>query len=219
MARPATIAEAWLWYASRTPVCAPLDEDAYPTDVIAGRRVLLPQWACRRPNGGVHKDNRVGRIDVHIAARPRARDEMSWTCDYQVRLIARRWLDQIQDLIDPAQTHLGSVFLNGQEQTDWATLHEASPPLLMMKEGWRTSCPICGGDDSAIYGGVFFADPAVLGRKVIVNGYGLFVRKEEAEARGLKTPAGAYKPLRVQYRPEWVSKMRWREPPVYASPG
>lgn len=217
MARPATSAEAWLWYASRTPVCAPLDADAYPTEIHAGRRLLLPEWACLRPNGGVHKDNRVGRVDVHIAARPRTRDEMSWTCDYQVKLIARRWLDQIQDLIDPAQTHLGKVFLKGQEQTDWVTLHEASPPLLMMKEGWRTSCPICGGDDSVIYGGVFFADPAVLGRKVIVNGRGLFVRKEEAEARGLKAPAGAYQGLRVQYRPDWVSKMRWRDPPDFAT--
>lgn len=217
MAKPATSAETWLWYASRTPACAPLDPDSYPAAAYEGRPMPWPQWACRAPSGGVHKDNRVGRIDVHIAARPGARDEMSWTCDFQVRLIAKRWLNQIQDLIDPMQTHVGAVFLDGQEQTDWATLHEASPPLLMMKEGWRTSCPICGGDNSVIYSGVFFADPAVLGRKVIVNGYGLFVRREEAEARGLKAPAGAYKALRVQYRPDWVSKMRWRDPPDFVT--
>ena len=213
------IPAAWLWYATRTPECAPLDRTAYPGDTYEGRPIPWPQWACRAPNGGIHKDNRIGRIDVHLSQRPRQRDEISWTCDFQVDLISRRWLEQIEDLIDPAKTCVGAVFLDGQEQADWVTLHEASPPLLMMKEGWRQSCPICGGDVSVIYSGVFFADPAVLGRKVIVNGYGLFVRKEEAEARGLKTPAGAYKPLRVQYRPEWVSKMRWREPPVYASPG
>jgi hypothetical protein len=177
----------------------------------------LPPWVCRSPDGGLHKDNRIGQIDVHLALPPKKKDELSWTCDFQVPLISRRWLEQIEDLIDPSKTFVGRVFLKDQELADWATFHERSPPLLMMKEGWRKACPICGEDISVMYRGMFFADPAVLGRKVIVNGNDIFVWKEDAEARGLKPPAGAFKPVTIQYRPEWVAQMRLRDPPDFSA--
>jgi hypothetical protein len=163
----------------------------------------------------MHKDNRIGRIDVHLSAAPKKKDEMSWTCEFTVRLIRRRWLSGFEDLIDSRKTSIGSVYLEGQELTDWATLHEATPPLVMMKEGWRKSCPICGADNNVIYRGMFFADPVVLERAVIVTGEGIFIRKEEVEARGLASPAGGFKPVRVPYRPEWVAQMRLRTPPKF----
>jgi hypothetical protein len=149
----------------------------------------------------MHKDNRIGQIDVHLAAPPGKKDEVSWTCEFQVFLIAKSWLEAIADLIDPSKTFLGRVYQNGQELADWVTVHEIAPPLSMMKEGYRSTCPICGQDRNVIYRGLHFADPAVLGRMVIVNGEGIFIRKEEAEQRSLRTPAGAFKPITVQYRP------------------
>jgi hypothetical protein len=215
--KQAAAAETWLCYACRTSDCAPLDRDAYPGGVYEGRPIPLPAWVCRSPDGGLHKDNRVGQIDVYLAAPPKRKDEISWTCDFGVPLISRRWLEQIEDLMDSSKTFVGRVFLKGEERTDWVTLHERSPPLLMMKEGWRKSCPICGQDNSVMYGGMFFADPAALGRKVIVSGDDIFVRKEDAEARGLKPPAGGFKPVTIRYRPEWVAQMRLREPPDFTS--
>ena len=209
--------EAWLRYDVRTPDCVPLDREAYPGDVYEGRPVPWPPWACRAPDGGIHKDSRIGQIDVHIATPPKKKDEISWTCEFQVLLISRRWLEQIEDLIEPSKTFAGRVFQKGQELADWATLHERSPPLVMMKEGWRKSCPICGEDHNVIYRGVFFADPAVLGRRVIVNGEGIFVRKEDAETRDIKPPAGGFRPVTVQYRPEWVAQMRLMTPPDFTS--
>jgi hypothetical protein len=183
-----------------------LDGDVYPASVHDGRPIPWPPWACRAPNGGIHKDNRIGQIDVHLAAAPKKRDELSWTCEFQVFLIARTWLAEIRDLVDPSKTFVGRAFHKGEELADWATIHEVAPPLSMMKEGHRWSCPVCGEDCNVIYGGLYFADPAVLGRKVIVNGEGIFVRKEEAEQRGLRTPSGAFKPVTVRYRPDWPTQ-------------
>jgi hypothetical protein len=206
----------WLLYAIRTPDCTALDPGAYPKGVYHEGPIPWPPWACRAPDGGIHKDNRIGRIDVHLTGRPEKKDEISWTCEFQVTLLARVWLRQIEDLIDPAKTSVGQVFLNGQELADWATLHDATPPLVMMRDGWRKSCPICGEDNNVIYGGMFFADPTVLGRSVIVTGEGIFVRKEDVEERGLMPPTGGFRPVRVPYRPEWIAKMRLRTPPNFS---
>jgi hypothetical protein len=210
-----TPSATWLLYAIRTPDCAALDPRAYPKGVYHEGPIPWPSWACGAPDGGIHKDNRIGRIDVHLAAGPKKKDQISWTCEFQVTLVARAWLRQIEDLIDPAKTSVGQVFLHGQELTDWTTLHEATPPLVMMKDGWRRACPICGEDNNVIYRGMFFADPAVLGRSVIVTGEGVFIRKDEAMARGLAPPAGGFKPVAVPYRPEWVAQMRLRTPPNF----
>jgi hypothetical protein len=192
--------EEWLWYAWRTPDCTPLDRDAYPTTLFDGEPMPWPDWACRAPNGGIHMDNRVGQIDIHVAAAPSPKDEVSWTCEFQVFLLARRWLETIEDLIDPTRIFVGRLYLEGRELQDWVTIHEPSAPLMMMKDGHRKLCPICGADNSVFYTGAFFSDPTMLGRPLIVGGKGLYVRREEAEERGLRTPAGTFKPIGVRYR-------------------
>src|SRR6185369_8072296 len=48
-------------------------------------------------------------------APSKKKDEIGWTCDFQVLLISRRWLEEIKDLIDPSKTFVGRVFQNGQE--------------------------------------------------------------------------------------------------------
>ncbi len=85
----------------------------------------------------------------------------------------------------------------------------------MLKEGWRKHCPRCGGDNNVIYKGMFFSDPAVLDRDVIVTGEGIFVKEAEAVARSLAPPKGGFKPVKVSYRPEWITQMRWMTPPDF----
>lgn len=206
--------ETWLLYAIRTPKCAPLDRATYPEKPYHGGMTPWPPWACIAPDGGVHKDNRSEGIDVHLAAAPRKADEISWTCEFQVTLVAAGWLRHIADLVD--STSVGRVFLKGKELADWATLHESDPPLMMMKAGWRRTCPICGADNSVIYGKMFFSDPVVLERDVIVANEGILVRETEAVARGLLPPRGAYKPVRVSYRPDWLSQMHLTPPPDFS---
>lgn len=133
----------------------PLDRNAYPRKWRLDGVAPWPSWACKSPSGHIHKDNRVGAIDVHLSRLPKKADEISWPCEFQVRLIAKAWLGLFEDLIDTEKTGIGRVFLGGEEATEWVTLHEANPPLVMMKEGWRQHCPICGGDDNVIFKGKF----------------------------------------------------------------
>lgn len=214
--RHAAEREGWLQYAARTADCVPLDRNAYPAAVYRGRPNPWPPWACRAPDGGVHKDNRIGQIDVHVGAVPKG-GEYTWTCEFTIELISRRWLDTVGDLLDRSRTYVGKVFHNGEELPDWVTVHESDPPLLMMKRGWRKTCPICNSDYNVVYGGAFFSDPAVLERRVFVNQNGIFVRKEDVETRGIRPPVGAFKPPIVRYRPEWVALMRLNASPDYRS--
>ena len=206
--------ETWLLYAARTADCAPLDRNVYPVRPYHDGMIAWPPWVCQDPNRGIHKDNRIGRLDVYLAAPPKKKDEISWTCEFGVKLVARTWLDRIADLLDPSS--IGQVFLDGQALTQWVTLHDADPPLVMMKEGWRKRCPICGSDNNVIYRGMFFSDPAVLERDAIVTGEGVLIRESEALSRDLPPPKGGYKPVRVPYRPEWLAQMRLMTPPDFS---
>ena len=188
----------------------------YPAEVYHDGITPWPPWACRNPKGGIHKDNRLGRLDVHLASPPKKTDEVSWTCEFQVKLMAKTWLDRIKDLLPPSS--VGQVFLNDQELTGWSTLHEANPPLVMMKEGWRKRCPICSEDNNVIYKGMFFSDPAVLERDAIITGEGILIRESKAMARDLMPPKGGFKPVRVPYRPEWLAQMRLMTPPDFSKP-
>ncbi len=206
--------KTWLLYATRTADCAPLDRNIYPVKPYHDGMTPWPPWAGTSSGNGIHKDNRVKRIDVHLSSPPKKKDEISWTCEFQVKLVARTWLDRIEDLLDPSS--VGKVFLHGQELSQWATIHEANPPLVMMKEGWRKRCPICGGDNNVIYKGKFFSDPAVLERDAIVTGEGVLVRESLVLSRDLAPPKGGYKPVRVPYRPEWLAQMRLMTPPDFS---
>ncbi len=107
------LGHSWLLYAVRTPVCAPLDRRAYPEAVYHDGVTPWPDWACRSPDGGIHTDNRLGSIDVNLAAMPTNRGQISWTCEFQVTLVARSWLSAFEDLIDPDKTWIGQVLVGG----------------------------------------------------------------------------------------------------------
>jgi hypothetical protein len=191
----------WLWYALRTAKCMPLDPGAYPSTVFDREVIPWPDWCCKAPDGGVHIDARVGAIDVHLARAPSGPDEVTWTCDFQVLLVSRKWLTQIEDLIDGHRVALGQVFVNGRASNDWATINEADAPGLFSSEGRAKVCPICGYVYATLWGKVFFTDPAIAGRPLIIASRAIFVREDEAIRRGLRAPVGAYKPRRVGLRP------------------
>jgi len=195
------VGKGWLWYSPRTPHCVPLDQRAYPSTTFDRETIPWPDWCCKAPDGGVHVDARVGAIDVNLSRPPRRADELSWTCDFQVLLAQRAWLDQIEDLFDGEKVALGRVFVDGQELSNWATVNEADAPGFFSSGGRGKICPICGHIYSTLWNTVFFADPKVEGRPLIVSSSGIFVREDEALQRSLRKPSGAFKPTLVRLRP------------------
>jgi hypothetical protein len=81
-----------------------------------------------------------------------------------------------------------------------AAIDEARAPRLLSSEGWSKVCPVCGYVYATLHGKVFFADPAVQGRPLIITSDGIFVGEDEAIRRQLRTPTGAYKPTVVELR-------------------
>ena len=189
--------ERWLWYALRTAKCVPLDPAAYPSTVYDREIIPWPDWCCKAPDGGVHIDARVAAIDVHLSRPPAGTDEVTWNCDFQVLLASRHWLAQIEDLIDGRRIALGQVFVNGRALPDWSTINEAHAPGFFSSEGRSKVCPICGSAYATLWGKVFFTDPAIESRPLIIASSSIFVREDEAVSRGLSTPVGAYKPKLV----------------------
>jgi len=187
----------WLWYAIRTPRCIPLDHRAYPSTVYDREVIPWPNWCCKAPDGGVHIDARVAGIDVHLSKAPSGADEVTWTCNFQVLIASREWLAPIEDLFDGRRVALGQVFVDGRALPDWATINEAHAPGFFSSEGRSKVCPICGSVYATLHGKVFFTDPIVQGRPLIIASSGIFIREDEAIQRALRTPTGVYKPTRV----------------------
>lgn len=198
------LTQRWLWYDTETDDCVSLDRSAYAETIFDGSVVPLPEWVCTTPDGGLHIDAGLLGFDVAVAEAPSGRDEISWTCDYVVRLVAHSWLDQVRDLIDETRIGLGTLRLDGAVISGWSTIHERRPPALLATEGHAKTCPLCGGSYTVLHGREYFSDPAVIGRPLIVNSNGLFVREDIAKSRGLRTPRGAFEPGIVEFEPSDV---------------
>ena len=196
--------QRWLWYDTETADCVSLDRTSYVETIFDGRPVPLPKWACRAPDGGLHKNADLLALDVNITEAPNTRDELSWTCNYTVHLLAHSWLDEIRDLIDEERIGLGVLRQSGEVVAGWSTIHERRPPLLLATEGHVKTCPICGGSYTVLHGREYFSDPAVIWRPLIVNSNGLFVREDIARSRRLRTPRGAFEPAVVEFEPSGV---------------
>lgn len=194
-------ARRWFWYASQTADCVPLDSDAYASTTFDGEVIPFPDWACKAPDGGVHMNAELLRIDVSVAAPPNSRDEINWTCQYSVRLVAHSWLDKIRNLVDERRIGIGAIYFNGKVMDGWSTLHERRPPPLLATEGRAIACPLCGDSYTVLHGREYFSDPTVIGRPFIVNRNGLFVREDIALSRNLRTPRGVFEPWIVEYEP------------------
>ena len=191
----------WLWYSTETADCVPLNKKAYAETVFDGRTVPFPEWACRAPDGGLHRNADVLAVDVEIEEPPNPTDELNWTCDYVVRLIAHSWLTDVRDLIDESRIGLGSLRLDGEVVSGWSTIHERRPPILLATEGHTKTCPLCGESYTVLHGREFFADASVIGRPLIVNSNGIFVREDIAQSRNLRTPRGSFEPGIVAFEP------------------
>lgn len=198
MARAEDGLDRWLWYASRTGRCVPLESAAYPSFIFQGTPTPFPPWACQSPNGGLHIDDRLGRIDIDVASAPAAGIEMNWTCDFGVDVLSRAWLSEVEDLVDGNKVFVGDVRRKGRRMENWVTLNEARAPRLFSSDGWADTCPICGGAFSVLRGRRFFTDPSIRGRPLMVGKQGVFVREDLALGRNLRRPAGAFKPRVVR---------------------
>lgn len=198
MDRAARAEETWAWYAAQTPDCSRLDPTAYPSAEFLGQPIAWPDWACRAPDGGIHIDARLARIDVHLARPPKRRLEIGWTCSFGVRLVSSAWLSLIEDLLEESGVAAGDVFVRDRKLTSWKTLHGSQAPALLSTEGRSKTCPVCGNIYSTLHGREFLADPAARSAPLIVNQSGIFVRRDVLEGRRLPTPVGAFKP-------SWVS--------------
>jgi hypothetical protein len=207
--------DRWVWYAVRTGRCVPLDPGAYPSTTFLGNPTPLPAWVCRAPNGGLHIDHRLGRIDVDVAQAPASGIEINWTCDYAVRVLRRAWLSEIEDLLDESAVSIGDVRRKGRRMKNWATLHQPGAPRLLGSEGWADTCPICGSPFSVLRGRRFFADPSIRGRPLIVNGQGVFVREDLALGRNLRRPAGGFRPIVVKFL---ANPPALKPPPAWVTP-
>ena len=196
----------WLWYAVRTPRCIPLDPRSYSSTVFDGEVIPWPNWCCKAPDGGVHVDARIGSIDVHLSKAPRGPDEVSWTCEFQVLIVSKAWLTQIEDLVDHEKVAIGKVIVDGEVLADWVTVNEPHAPRLLSSRGWSKTCPICGSIYATLWGKVFFTDPKITRRRLIIASNAIFVREDEAVARALRTPKGAYKPTPVGLKREQAAE-------------
>jgi hypothetical protein len=176
-----------------------LDPDAYPGTRSGGRTIPLPAWICRAPDGGLHPNAGLHRIDVDVAAPPNSQDEINWICDYGVDLIAHSWLEEIRDLIDGERIGLGTLRWKGEVLGGWSTIHERRPPALLATEGRSKTCPLCGNTYTVLHGREFFSEPEAIGRALIVNRNGLFIREDIARSRNLRTPRGAFEPPTVGF--------------------
>ena len=129
---------SWVWYAPRTPDCAPLDEAAYPSAEFNGRSIPWPDWACRAPDGGVHIDARCSRIDLHLAKPPRRRLEYTWTGNFGVRSVAQTWLARMKDLVDPQYMFSGDVRLTPLDSARYPALQWSSVRALFESRGQQS---------------------------------------------------------------------------------
>jgi hypothetical protein len=134
-----------------------------------------------------------------VSQAPSVHDEVAWTCDFQIRVISRRWLAEIEDLIDGHRVYAGRLILNGDELADWATLHEVNSPALFASEGRAKTCPLCNHHYTTVHGSVSFLDPDVIDRPLILAGNGIFISEVEVARRNLRTPSGVFEPRAVRF--------------------
>jgi len=193
---------SWLWYGSKTILAVPLDPMRYESMIFDGWKIPRPGWMCQAPNGGIHIDARVGRIDVHVASEPARRVELNWTKPYSVTIVKSSWFDLVADLINPALVFVGDVLLKGSPLEGCKTLHGIDQPPLLAARMETFSCPICGEFSTWPITKPYFVAPDIGDELLIVNGNGVFVREDVAIERHLRRPNGSYKPTRVVWKPK-----------------
>jgi hypothetical protein len=189
--------QRWRWFTPKTADCVTMDPQAYPLVPFDHWQVPWPAWACKAPDGGVHIDARLGRIDLHAAEPPNDHDELNWTCDFGVNIVSKGWFSALHDLVDEQSIFLGDLYVAGNRLEEWATLNAVHPPTLWAAEGRPKQCPTCGSIYTVLRGSLFF-DPSVAERRLIVNSQGIFVRQDEYVRRNVRTPRGAFEPSRVK---------------------
>lgn len=191
----------WYWYASRTANAVRVDQKSYPSMLVAGDRLARPDWICTSSSAGIHIDARFGRIDVHVSEPPADRIEINWTKPFALKIIKKTWLGLIDDLFDPNRVFVGDVLLKEKPLAEWQTVHGICEPALRSKKETVAVCAVCGAVNSWPLGKAFFDAPDIDDQSVLVNGSGVFVRKDIVLERNLRRPHGSHKPELVGWKP------------------
>jgi hypothetical protein len=129
------------------------------------------------------------------------RIELNWTKPFALKIIKRTWLKLIDDLIDPDRVFVGDVLLEKKPLAEWQTLHGIREPALRSTNEAVTVCAVCGAVNSWPLGRAFFDAPDIEDQSVLVNGSGVFVRKDRVLERNLRRPHGSYKPELISWKP------------------
>lgn len=191
----------WAWFSTKSTQPVLLDAKSYPTILFNGEPTPFPEWACQGPDGGIHADARIGRIDVQVEEAPVISIEMNWTSPYGVTIVASEWLALIRDLINPDHIFIRDVICRGAILNNWHTLHGVGQPILRGKDAFEKHCSICGDSYSWTKSGEYFSNKDSDSQQVlIVNGSGLFIREDVALCRALRKPRGSFKPVLVPLR-------------------
>jgi hypothetical protein len=195
-----TVVLHWYWYASKSDGVS-LHRPAYKSIEFDNKPFPFPDWACKGPNGGVHIDARVGRIDVSVSEMPPNREEFSWTYEYGVPLFKRKWFELIQPIVERNDIEVGAVYLEDELRPDWVTIHSIEPPSLLCKQIIESHCSNCGGTQTWTRGRCYFDSTIGFDREIIMNRNGLFILKSIVESMGLRTPNKCFKPTLVSNLP------------------
>lgn len=187
----------WIWYASRSAHPVELCDRYYPSTLFDGRLIPRPSWICQSPNGGLHIDARIGRIDVNVKSIPETSTEITWTRPYTLNLFRRSWLDHIIDLIDNHAAFVGDVIVGRVSSAEWQTLHGRDQTVLLSKNANVFACPICGAIISWPKGKLYLQAPNIGDQRIIVPYQGILVREDIVIGRQLRTPHGSYRPTRI----------------------
>lgn len=190
----------WVWYASKSERPVHLDAKRYPSIKFDGRPLPRPEWICQAEDGGLHIDARVRRIDAHVVSHPAPKMELNWTEPYALKLVARGWMDLWRDLIDPDRVFLGSLFLDGHEIEGWSSIHGVRQPALKSKKMIERHCNRCGDVSTWPLASDFFDESHIGDQLVLVNGNGIYLREDVVRERGIRAPAGSFKPSYVPWK-------------------
>lgn len=200
MARHRAAGPAWFWYSPRPSVNIWIDTGVYPLLRFGRSLMSCPTWTCVA-DGYPHLDRRAARIDVEMVKRPSPGIEFCQTRPFHANLVARSWLAEVEDLLDDSRIFLGEVRVAGQVLDDWVTINERWGPALFASDGRGEWCRHCGHLGMGLWGRIYFAEPEIAGRAIMVNDNGLFVRDDIVRDRKLRRPAGAERPGRVRLQP------------------
>jgi hypothetical protein len=187
----------WLWYSSSSEYPVYLDGSRYRKIAFDGGWTPAPEWVCQAPDGGLHVDARIGRIDMDVLVRPPDEIDLNWNFEYQVYILSKKWINLFRDRLVAEGIATGQLRYSGRVLDDWVTIHQDHAPPLRSPNVAVKICPVCGNISTWPRGAPFFRDSEADAREIIANRSGVFVSADLVRRRNIATPAGSHVPMMI----------------------